>query len=455
MELPEESTPSSESLRTKNKISGWLITGIIIGIAGVLCLTLWLSLGSRAPKEVVTDETKEKDAALDVSQQTTEIKLATVTSKAPATSFSVAGTVEANPQQQQQVTPLVSGRVRNIYVVLGDIVKPGTLLVQIDSPQVAELHGKLHEAETRHTLAKQNVLRAQQSANRVSVLKAKSSLDEAESNLKRTKLLVSEGLTARKDLIATESEFERAKAEYNFQKDISLNKEIAQAKAELQTSETEVEHIRDALKAFDASVGKENTTEHNISNIELRSPISGTVIERFVNPGSGFEQGKALLTIASTNLLWVIANVPESQMEGVRVGSLATVKIGDKQVTGDVSYIDPRLNEDTRTSRVRIEISNPQNKIQVGAFAQIEFKRASIPSSPLVPQSAVQIVDGKPVVFVKDANTGKFNTRSVQTGSAFSGMVPITSGVIIGEQVAADGSFILKSKMLREQFGEE
>ena len=455
MQAPEEIESPPNANKPQKSAFGWLVTAIIIGVAALLCGALWFVLNSRTPKEA--PEAEAKTDAIEIDQKAAGIKLVTVTREAPIATFLVAGTVEPDQQQLQQITPLVGGRVQNIFVALGDAVKPGTLLVQIDSPQVAEMHGKLHEAETRLALAKINLNRVQQAANQVSVLKAKASLDEAESTLKRTKLLVSEGLTARKDLVAAQSEFERATAEYNFQKDITLNREVTQAKAEVQTAQTEAEHIRNGLRALDAHLSSEkDPVEHDISKIELHSPIAGTIIERFVNPGSGFEQGKPLLTIANTNILWVIANVPETQMSAIHVGSSAKVKLGDRLVPGSVSYVDPRLNEDTRTSRVRIEITNPGNKIQVGSFAQVEFTTpATVQNSPFVPQSAVQTIDGKPAVFVKDPQSGKFSRREIQIGTGTSGMIPVIAGLKVGEQIAADGSFVLKSTLLKEQFGEE
>ena len=456
MQVPEEIESPLGTKEPPKNARGWLITAVIIGIAGILCLVLWFGLSKRAPNEPVKEEKEAAGNTVDINSAAAGVQVVTVGSQAPASVFAVAGTVEPNQQQLQQVTPLVSGRVENIYVALGDAVKIGTLLVRIDSPQVAEQHGKLHEAETRLSLAKINLDRVQQAANRVSVLKAKATLDEAESTLKRTKQLVSEGLTARKDLVAAQSENDRAKADYNFQKDISLNREVAEAKAELQNAQTETEHIRDSLKAMDAHLGGENEgAEHDISKIELRSPMAGTVIERFINPGAGFEQGKPLLTIANTAILWVIANVPESQMANIHVGSPATVKLGSKEVAGRVSYVDPRLNEDTRTSRVRIEIANPNNKIQVGTFAQVEFEIPAIAqATAFVPEAAVQTVEGKQVVFVKESS-GKFAVRQVKVGTASSGMLPVLSGVRVGEKIAANGSFVLKSKLLREKFGDE
>lgn len=295
----------------------------------------------------------------------------------------------------------------------------------------------------------------QESANRVNILKAKANLDEAEATLRRTQQLVTEGLTAKKELVAAQSQNDRAIAEYNFQKDISLNREVSEAKAELKMASTEAEHIKDGLRALDAHLPNEGEgAEHDISSIELKSPISGVVIERAVNPGAGFEQGKPLLTIANTSTLWVIANVPEKQMVRVAVGSPARIVVNQKIFRGRVNYVDPRLNEDTRTARVRIEIDNPGNKLQVGSFAQVQFEQPSTEDGSLyVPESAVQTIDGKSVVFVKESS-GQFAIRKVEVSPAVSGLVPVISGLKAGELVAADGSFILKSKVLRERFGD-
>lgn len=435
---------------------GWLVALLLVGIAVACSAFLWFNLSKQAPKGEEEKEEAAKSNRVELNKESaTEIATVVASATRPAGNFSVTATVEANQQQLQQITPLVSGRVRNIYVSLGDNVAPGMLLLKIDSPQVAELHGKLHEAETRVKLATLAVKRVKESASRVNILKSKASLDEAEATLKRTKQLVSEGLTAKKDLVAAQSEYDRAAADYNFQKDVSLNREVAEAQAEYSTATTEADHLVDGLRALDAHLPKEGQTKnHDISTIDLRSPIAGTVIERFVNKGSGFEQGKPLLTIANTSNLWVMANVPEKQMAHVRVGSAARIVIDDKTVTGTVNYIDPRLNEDTRTARVRVEIANPGNKLKAGNFAQVEFQEPPEYASVYVPESAVQTVEGQRVVFVK-VSDGQFAVRKITTGLTVSDMVPVLAGLKPGEVVAANGSFVLKSKLLKEQFGDD
>ncbi len=460
MQASNDNDPdSTDAHQPSNQSSGWLMAIGIIAISVLLCSLLWLNLSSKGATQKAEPEatTTENTNTVELNPKNlNQVELATVTTRRPTASFSVVATVEPNQEQLQQITPLVAGRVQKIYVALGDHVTAGTLLVRIDSPQVAELHGKLHEAETRFTLAKLTLNRVQQSANRVNILKAKASLCEAESNLKRTQQLVAERLTPKKDLVAAQADYERDKADYNFEKDISLNKEVAEAKAEYTMAATEAEHIKDGLRALDARFPKAGEGgEHDISTIELHSPISGVVIERFVNPGAGFEQGKPLLTIANTSNLWVIANVPEKQIARVHIGSRARITVNQRTLTGTVSYVDPRLNEDTRTARVRIEIKNPGDKIQVGSFAQVEFEEPSNAEAELyVPEAAVQTVDGHPVVFVK-GSSGQFAVRKVTVSSAVSGMIPVISGLKANEKVATNGSFLLKSKLLKEQFGDD
>ncbi|HEY9684289.1 MAG TPA: efflux RND transporter periplasmic adaptor subunit [Oculatellaceae cyanobacterium] len=340
-------------------------------------------------------------------------------------------------------------------MALGDHVSPGQVLIGLQSPQVAEMHGKLHEAETKLELARITLIRAKQAASKVAILKAKASLDEAQSTLKRTNQLVSEGLSAGKDLVAAKSDFERAQAEYNFQKDISFNRDVADATAALKTAETEEAHIRESLQALNAQLPSQaEGSEHDISSLILRAPISGVIIDRSINPGTGIEAGKPLMTIADTSTLWVIANVPESEMRYVRLGMPARVSLDNRVITGNVSFIDPRLNEDTRTSRVRVVINNFDGKIQAGSFVQVALMRPVDQTVFYVPSTAVQQVDGSPVVFVQN-KTGLFSVRKVEAGDETQGQVPIKQGLSVGEKIAVEGSFVLKSKLLKGQLGDE
>ena len=167
--------------------------------------------------------------------QSAGIEIEGVTQRPAVALLQTTGTVEANEQQTQQATPLVGGRIDQVRVRLGDRVRAGAVLAVISSPQIAQMHGKLHEAETQRALAERNLERVLRAENRVAVLSAKAKLDEAEATLKRVRRLIELGAGAGKDLIAAETAYKTAKAEYDFQSNISLNREVQEARAAVET----------------------------------------------------------------------------------------------------------------------------------------------------------------------------------------------------------------------------
>lgn len=377
----------------------------------------------------------------------------------------VTGTVEANQEKMQQVTPLVSGRVERVNVVLGERVKQDAILAVISSPEVAEMHGKLHEAETRLNLGRENLERVQRAENRSAVLQAKARLDEADANLRRTRRLIELGAAAGKDLIAAETASTSAKAEYEYQSNISLNREVQAARAEVETTQVEVSHLRNSLGTLGASIVEaQSGNPHDTSVVTLRAPAAGIVIDRLVNAGAGIEPGKSIFTIADISTLWVIANVPEGRISQLRVGTPAEVRsaeLGQASIAGRVAYIDPVLNEQTRTGRVRIEIGNPGERLKVGMFVEVQFRTSGGPSgngtgkSLLVPDNAVQRIGDRTVVFIPSDTPGRYDARDLQLGKPVNGFHPVLSGLKAGERVVTDGSFVLKTQLMKGELGEE
>jgi membrane fusion protein, heavy metal efflux system len=394
------------------------------------------------------------------------IEYATVAERPAVALLRVTGAVEANQQHVQQVTPLVGGRVDRVLVALGDRVRAGAPLAVVSSPQIAEMHGKLHESETRLHNAERNLTRVKKAENRAAVLSAKARLDEAEAALKRTRRLIELGAGAGKDLIAAETAYKTAKAEYDFQTNISLNKELTEAQAEVDTARVDVQHTRDGLRALGApvSVNEQDCLNCDISLVTVRAPISGTVIERSINPGAGFEAGKPLFTVADISTLWIIANVPEAQVGSLRVGTPAEVRAAaliDGVIAGRVAYIDPVLREETRTARVRVEVTNREERLKVGMFVEVGFEAGSAAPGGsaekelVIPEEAVQRIDDRTVVFLpKEAATGRFEARDIEVGGAARGYQRVISGLRSGERIVGKGSFTLKTQLLKGEMGE-
>lgn len=394
------------------------------------------------------------------AQATAGIETAGVTVRPAVALLNVTGSVEANPQTTQQVTPLVGGRVERVNVALGDRVRQGDVLATLASPQIAETRGNLRTAETRLALAQRNLQRVQRAENRVAVLQAKAKLDEADATLRRTRRLVELGAGAGKDLIAAEAAYKSAKADYDFQSNIALNREVQQAQADVETARTEVSQLRQSLNALGAAAGEAGGG--NAALIIVRAPASGIVTERLVNPGAGIDAGKSLFTIANISTVYVIANVPEAQLGSVRVGTSAEVRaaaLGQTIINGRVTYIDPQLNEEARTARVRVEVANPGERLKTGTFVEVGFQTttgATVGEELVVPNEAVQRVGERTVVFIPRADEpGHYEVRDVETGGETAGYTRIKSGLRLGERVVTKGGFTLKSQLQKGSFGED
>ncbi len=439
---------------------------VAVSILALIAVLSWPRKQDPATQVNINAETHRENEEVKLSAEALQaagIEIEGVTQRPAVALLQATGTVEANDQQTQQATPLVGGRVEQVNVRLGDRVRAGAVLAVISSPQIAQMHGKLHEAETQRALAERNLERVLKAENRAAVLSAKAKLDEAEATLNRVRRLIDLGAGAGKDLIAAETAFKTAKAEYDFQSNISLNREVQEARAAVETTRVDVSHIRDEMRSLGAPVPEDEKHNHNkdTSLIDLRAPVAGTVTARLVNAGAGIEAGTPLFTIGNLSTVWIVANVPEAQIGRVHVGTsveVTSTAVGDEVLSGRVAYIDPNLNEDTRTARVRIEMSNPGERLKAGMFVQVGFQASTAATSDqemVVKSEALQRLEQRTIVFLpKDDEPGAFEIRDVQAGAQTNGYTRILSGLQVGDKVVTKGSFTLKTQLMKGELGD-
>ena len=388
----------------------WMIASAIVLVAVIAFFVM--RARDKTPDQATAEAEEHEGEAEGLVELTPEavtaagIQYAQVTERVAIAPLRATGTIEANQQRMQQVTPLVSGRVERVTAVAGDRVAAGVVLAILSSPEVAELHGKELEAQARASLA--------------------------QSSLRRLRRLSELGAAAGKDLAAAESEAAAAQAE--------------------------VAHIRASLAALGSD---ERVRGHSISSIALRAPISGTITERFINPGAGVQAGTPLFSIADLSTVWVIANVPESQINSLRQGTSAEVRssaLGQTIANGQITYVDPVLNEETRTGRVRLEVVNPNRQLKIGTFVEVNFQslatNAEAATELVIPDEAVQTVENRTIVFVPDAKPAHFQVREIQVGGVAAGFRKVIAGLRAGERVVTKGSFVLKTQMLKGEMGE-
>lgn len=466
----EEIETDSPEIKPKQKVA-WLLTVAIIALVGIIGIA-WIAAKKSATKvEVETGETGGKKEEGETGRQvklepellaSANIETEGVTQRPAIAKLYVTGTVELNPEKTEMATPLVGGRIENVFYGVGDYVNRGAILAVISSPQLAQMHGKMHESKTRYELAQRNLARVQKSENQVSILQAKAKLDESEATLKRTKRLIELGAGAGKDLVSAETNFKTAKADYDFQSNISLNKEIQEAKAEVEISRVDLIHIEDEMRSLGVAYDSRQPDDHSkdTSLVAVRAPLSGVITERKFNAGAGIEAAMPIFAISNLSTVYVIANVPEASVRRLSVGSIAEIKSASfGTINGRVSYLDPRLDETTRTARVRLEVPNEGGKLRQGMFTEVGFQTGSgaVSGEELVVKSeAIQRVGEKTIVFVPRQNeAGAFEVREVEAGGETEGYTRIVSGLQIGEQVVTSGSFTLKTQLEKGAAEEE
>lgn len=319
------------------------------------------------------------------------------------------GIVEPNAYRVVPVIPIAGGIVRQVNVELGDKVKRGQKLATIFSTE-------LSEAQSFY-------------------LSMQAEIERHHNRYNRSKKLLDSGLTSRQDfeLVSAEYKIEQAKVSAARQKLLLLGMTIEQ-----------VDNLQHAI-----------SKEQVNSMISLEAPSSGIILNRSVNAGEVIPMGKELFRIADLSAVWIIGQIYEKDFSAVRIGTSAVITsqaYPEKSFTGRVSYIDPRVNAETRTAQIRIEVNNLNNMLKLGMFVDVifgastEFNQQSIVQ---VPRNAVQIIGSKHVVFVVTDKSGVFAQREVSAGAESNDMITINNGLNAGEKVVTEGSFLLRAESLK------
>jgi membrane fusion protein, copper/silver efflux system len=181
--------------------------------------------------------------------------------------------------------------------------------------------------------------------------------------------------------------------------------------------------------------------------LTLRSPLSGVITAKTVVEGSRVSPVEAPLEITDLSHLWAQAEVTESELARVKVGSAAELKIngGDgRTFPGRVAFVDAVLDPKTRTAKVRIEVANPRGELKPEMFGDAVLKTGTR-KGLLVPLDAVLDSGTRKVVFVA-LGDGKFEPREVETGLAAGDLVEIRKGLEAGEEVVTGAAFLVDSE---------
>lgn len=181
--------------------------------------------------------------------------------------------------------------------------------------------------------------------------------------------------------------------------------------------------------------------------LDLHSDISGYVVAKMALHGMRVTPADTLFDIADLSRLWVLADVYESDLPSVRLGMQAELSIPylpGRSWRGPVSYINPTVEEKTRTIKVRIEVSNDGEALKPEMFADV-FLKSDLGIGVVVPESAVIDTGDRKLVFL-DREDGRLEPREVQVGAKVGNGFQVLRGLLEGDRVVTSANFLLDSE---------
>ena len=180
--------------------------------------------------------------------------------------------------------------------------------------------------------------------------------------------------------------------------------------------------------------------------VTVVAPRSGVVVSRGVTVGTSVDPSTTLVTIADLSRVWILAEVPESSIPAVRLGTIVNLDFpasGRSPFPGRVDFVYPMLTERTRTLRVRLSVGNPGGALRPGLFGTATFE--SIGHDVItVPRDAVVDTGRQQHVFVAAGDV--LEPRTVTLGARLADRIEVRDGILPGEQVVVSGVFLLDSE---------
>lgn len=330
------------------------------------------------------------------------------------------GYVEAANDREVQAT--AAAQVRNLLVESGDKVMLGQLLIKLSSPELT--------AETESARSQLARTEAELQAAELSVQSLRLELKQAENELARKKTLLESGALAR-------AEYEEAQLQVD-----KLRKSISQQEASVSGLNKQVASLSTMLDSLEEKAGE----------LQVISPISGTILDLPVKVGQVVAPGTLLAQVGSDNQLEVKAELLSDDLRRVKTGQTTHITapvLGEQALTGQVSKIYPRAYEKTSAlgviqRRVPVIIAlNQSTNLQPGYEVRVAIETLRKEGVILLPRESVRLTeDGHYRVLV--VNEGHISERSIEIGEKNQQWVEVIKGIKVGETVVRDGSQELK-----------
>ena len=386
---------------------------IVIGVVIVAFVSAILLKKYKQNQSHKSNKTESKDKTNQIVHldqkliQELGIRLEKVTQSEFTDTLSLIGEVTANPNKVAKISSRLPGRITGVFFNEGEKVSNGSVLLHIDSPEVSKFRSKY--------------------------LASLSRFKAIERNAKRLRELVELRLAG--------------------------EKEAVNAEAELRVLETDLKVDLANLKVLGIPVPSlSELVDHPeiTGRIQIRSPMSGVVLNRNAIVGEQVDPTTTLGIIGDLSEIWFMVKLFEKDLSKVGVGNHSIVKLNaypGEEFEGTLTHIDSQIDATSRTVHARIEIKNKNKMARIGLFGTAEIIQG-VQNVISINSQAITLIDGDNFVFV-EKEQGKYQARKIKIGRKSNDVVEVLEGLAEGESIVVSGLYTLKSRFLKSTFGEE
>ncbi len=330
------------------------------------------------------------------------------------------GEIKSDENNVFHVSSLVGGQLIADYVSLGDYVKTHQRLALVENLEVMKISANyIHESHVKELEIKQSQTR----------------LKLATANKARLEKLFNLRIAAEKDYLQAQTQ-------------------LALEEANLDTAQKELGHQKEEAKAMLSAYGAnidDIKGDQPIRHSPILCPRSGFIVKKNITVGDVINPSDQLYIVSDLSKVWLDITIFDRDLGSIKEGaviSFTTDSLPNRQFKGHIDYIKP-LAQDSRTFVARAILPNDKLSLKPGMFGHVEIEQNGSSQFPFIPTEAVQEIDGKKVVFVKQAK-GTYKKTQIQVSNQTTSGYFVSSGLVPGDTIAAKGSYYLKEHLTND-----
>ena len=365
-------------------------------IAVTTCaLVLACACGSRKA-EAAKSESKAPSDPLKIEVSPTlrsQLKLGQPEWREVAKTLDIAARIDADATRQGRVGSPVRGRITDVLVFEGELVKRGQPLAILYSTELSDAQFAFLKAVSQQRLSERAVERGKQ------LLDA----------------------------------------------NVIGSAEQQRRQAELEQASAEVSSLRQQLRALgmsESSIRDLESSRKLNSRYEISASIDGTVLERSVTVGQIVQPAEVAFLLADLSTVWLVADIPEQNAGDIAVGKAVEAEVAafpGQPIVGRLSFVSATVNPESRTVKVRMNVSNPHGRYKPAMLATMKLKDR-VQRERVIPVTAVIRENNRDNVFIQTAPK-TFVLRQVELGGEFGDVRALIAGIEPNETIVLDGAF--------------